>query len=136
MGKKYHKRLQGPEWYAIKDKLKMYKYTISENSHVKGFYKDIDGNLYSHWLSNKELEEFNKTHKPKATTLTFEIQTSYSTIEKVKAVRDYIDKKIEKSFDVDFGRSGIISDRLMTETVIELQLVIEKLDEILESKGD
>ena len=131
MGKKYHKRLQGPEWYSLKDKLKMYKYTINENGHIKGFYKDEDSNLYSHWLSNKELEDFNRVHRPKATTLTFKIQTSGSTIDKIKDLRNYIDTKIQKSFDVDFGRSDTRADRLMTETIIELQLVIEKLDNIL-----
>ena len=51
--------------------------------------------------------------------------------EKIKDLRNYIDTKIQKSFDVDFGRSDKRSDRLMTETVIELQLIIEKLDSIL-----
>lgn len=52
------KRLQGPEWYAKKDSLLMTKYRINEKGHIKGTYTDMEGNLYSHWFSNKEAEEF------------------------------------------------------------------------------
>lgn len=164
MSKKYHKRLQGDEWYGIKDKLYMTDYKINERGHIKGFYKDIDGNLYSHWFSNKEIDEFIESHKDEESLypkiigswkFTKRSNGSLSMFpigkyftegkainpiddikEKVKDVRDYIDKKIEKSFDVDFGRSDCLADRLFTETIIELQLVIQKLDEIIESKGE
>lgn len=59
-----------------------------------------------------------------------------TNVKLIKSLRQYIDTKIQKSFDVDFGRSDKLSDRLMTETVIELQLIIEKIDNILESTGD
>jgi hypothetical protein len=163
MSKKYHKRLQGDEWYEIKDKLYMTDYKINERGHIKGFYKDIDGNLYSHWFSNKEISEFIESHKdeeslypkiigswkivnrPSGGLTWFSrgeslIKEDSNPVEciitKVKDVRDYIDKKIEKSFDVDFGRSDHLADRLFTETIVELQLVIQKLDEIIESKGE
>lgn len=57
------KRLQGPEWYAKKDSLLMTKYRINEKGHIKGTYTDMDGNLYSHWFSNKEVEEFKEQEK-------------------------------------------------------------------------
>jgi len=163
MSKKYHKRLQGDEWYGMKDKLYMTDYKINERGHIKGFYRDIDGNLYSHWFSNKEIDEFIESHKdedslypkiignwkftkrsngslsmfPRGGSLIKEDSNPVERIiTKVKDVRDYIDKKIEKSFDVDFGRSDCLADRLFTETIIELQLVIQKLDEIIESKGE
>lgn len=163
MSKKYHKRLQGDEWYGIKDKLYMTDYKINERGHIKGFYRDIDGNLYSHWFSNKEIGEFIESHKdeeslypkiignwkftkrsngslsmfPRGESLIKEDSNPVECIiTKVKDVRDYIDQKIEKSFDVDFGRSDCLADRLFTETIVELQLVIQKLDEIIESKGE
>lgn len=164
MSKKYHKRLQGDEWYGIKDKLFMTDYKINERGHIKGFYKDVDGNLYSHWFSNKEIDEFIETHKdeeclyPKIIGNWKFVRRSNGSLsaypinhsltegkaitpfnvmkDKVQSLRDYIDRKIEKSFDVDFGRSDNRADRLLTETVIELQLIIEKLDEIIESKGE
>lgn len=57
------KRLQGPEWYAKKDSLLMTKYRINEKGHIKGTYTDMEGNLYSHWFSNKEAEEFKEQEK-------------------------------------------------------------------------
>lgn len=56
-------RLQGPEWYAKKDSLLMTKYRINEKGHIKETYTDMEGNLYSHWFSNKEAEEFKEQEK-------------------------------------------------------------------------
>ena len=203
MSKEVPKRLQGPEWYTKKDSLIMTQYRINEKGHIKGTYTDMKGNLYSHWFSNKEIEEFNMTFEkkeptaaeayeaalnmkygiyagidrganPDETAVRLEIprldisdiemnidrvlssselmkqmnelvikdeQEKYvrvlmNRLHKVKEVRDYIDNKIQKSMKYDWGISGNRSDRMFTETVIELQLVIEKLDEIIESKGD
>ena len=63
MNKKVPKRLQGPEWYAKKDSLLMTKCRINEKGHIKGTYTDMEGNLYSHWFSNKEAEEFKEQEK-------------------------------------------------------------------------
>ena len=63
MSKKDPRRLQGPEWYAKKDSLLMTKYRINEKGHIKGTYTDMEGNLYSHWFSNKEAEEFKEQEK-------------------------------------------------------------------------
>ena len=133
MSKKYHKRLQRNVWHELKDTLKMYRYMITEKGRIKGFYKDADGNLYSHWLSDKEIEEFGKAHKPQCTTMSFPVRdnTEESTVDRINDLRDYIDTKIQKSRDVDWGLSDNRSDRLMTETVIELQLILEKVDSIL-----
>ena len=227
MSKEVPKRLQGPEWYTKKDSLIMTQCRINEKGHIKGTYMDTDGNLYSHWLSNKEAEEFKEQEKiqeeihfnnignykvgvrandslsmyhipdeeedavtaykeaihhmgvdfgkgPDHTNISLNIpRMDISDIEmnidrvlssselmnqmnelvikdekeryvrvlmnrlhKVKEVRDYIDDKIQKSMEYDWGRSGNRSDQMFTETVIELQLVIQKLDEILEGKGE
>lgn len=52
-------------------------------------------------------------------------------LEKIKA---YIDWKIKKSFEVDMGISDKLSDRLFTETVVELQLIEQMIDDILEKE--
>lgn len=54
--KKVTKRLQGIEWHRMKNELCLVKYIRNDNSHVKGFYKDKDGNVYSHWLNDDEIE--------------------------------------------------------------------------------
>lgn len=56
------KRLQGSEWYLLKDKLVLIKYWRNNNGHVKGIYKDLQTNSrYKHWLSNEEIKELDKT---------------------------------------------------------------------------
>ena len=42
---------------------------------------------------------------------------------RIDRVLKYIDEKIKKSFEVDCGLSENRTDRLMTETVIELQII-------------
>ena len=44
-------------------------------------------------------------------------------LQRIDKVINYIDDKIDKSFKADMGISGRMSDRLMTETVIELQII-------------
>ena len=61
--KNVHKRLQGAEWHNMKDSLTLVKLQHSKNKkHVKGFYKDSEGKIYSHWLNDEEIqrEVFNK----------------------------------------------------------------------------
>ena len=65
------KRLQGPEWYSKKDSLLMTAYKINEKGHIKGQYIDMDGNLYSHWFSNKEIEEFNSVPEEEDTVTAY-----------------------------------------------------------------
>ena len=63
MSKTKPTRLQGPEWHSKKDSLLMTKYRINEKGHVKGFYTDMEGNLYSHWFNNEEAKEFKEQEK-------------------------------------------------------------------------
>lgn len=63
MSKTKPTRLQGPEWHSKKDSLLMTKYRINEKGHVKGFYTDIEGNLYSHWFNNEEAKELKEQEK-------------------------------------------------------------------------
>lgn len=44
-------------------------------------------------------------------------------LQRIDKVIKYIDDKIEKSFKADWGLSENRADRLMTETVIELQII-------------
>lgn len=50
-----------------------------------------------------------------------------SSEERIKDVLDYINDKITRSFKADYGLSDIRSDRLFTETVIELQIIADML---------
>ena len=68
MSKTKPTRLQGPEWHSKKDSLLMTKYRINEKGHVKGFYTDMEGNLYSHWFNNEEAKELKE--QPEEDTVT------------------------------------------------------------------
>lgn len=50
-----------------------------------------------------------------------------SSEERIKDVLDYINDKITRSFKADYGLSDVQSDRLFTETVIELQIIADML---------
>lgn len=50
-----------------------------------------------------------------------------SSEERIKDVLDYINDKIARSFKADYGLSDVRSDRLFTETVIELQIIADML---------
>ena len=50
------KRLQRKEWYDMKEKLTMINYIVNSNNHIKGFYKDNKGNVYTHWLNDEEIK--------------------------------------------------------------------------------
>lgn len=52
----------------------------------------------------------------------------------LKTIKQHIKDKVRKSFEVDWGISDKRSDRLMTETVVELQIIEQMIDEILEGK--
>lgn len=168
MSKLKYTRVQGIEWFSVKDELEMIDYRINKKGHIKGFYKDEDGHLYSHWMNDEEEKEFLEKMSmviPKPVKIkpypirfgnnllvkgpdgnlgmvfsprgcTIKEKTEKSTVDKINDLRDYIDTKIQKSMEYDWGLSDKRGDRLMTETVIELQLIIEKLDEILKSKGE
>lgn len=65
-----------------------------------------------------------------------DMDKQYEELESVlNEVRKYVKDKIKNSFEVDCGISNIRSDRLMTETVVELQLIEEMLNKALEKKG-
>lgn len=53
-------RLQGEEWKNKKDNLILIKYYKNQNNHIKGFYKDVFGNKYTHWLNDEEINILNK----------------------------------------------------------------------------
>lgn len=51
------KRLQGREWYELRDQLTCAKVIeITSKGNVKILLKDKDGTKYVHWLSDKEKE--------------------------------------------------------------------------------
>ena len=50
-----------------------------------------------------------------------------SSEERIKDVLDYINDKITRSFKAAYGLSDVRSDRLFTETVIELQIIADML---------
>ena len=52
-----YKRLQREEWHRLKHKLKLKEYYFNKNGHVKGFYVDDKGIIYTHWLNNEEIIE-------------------------------------------------------------------------------
>ena len=65
----------------------------------------------------------------------YEIANEISRLEDgLKTIKQHIKDKIRKSFEVDWGISDKRSDRLFTETVIELDLIEHMIDEILEGK--
>lgn len=53
--KKRLKRLQGREWYELKDQLTYTKVIeITSEGNVKILLKDKEGTKYVHWLSDRE----------------------------------------------------------------------------------
>ena len=65
-----------------------------------------------------------------------DMDKQYEELESVlNEVRKYVKDKIKNSFEVDCGISNFRSDRLMTETVVELQLIEEMVNKALEKKG-
>lgn len=55
--KKMLKRLQGREWYELKDQLTCIKVIeITSKGNVKILLKDKEGTKYVHWLSDREKE--------------------------------------------------------------------------------
>jgi hypothetical protein len=59
---KIRERLQGKDWKSYKDKLVMICCSKNVNGHVKGIYKDPKtGFNYSHWLSDEEIENLEKS---------------------------------------------------------------------------
>lgn len=55
--KKRLKRLQGREWYELKDQLTRIKViSITSKGNVKILLKDKDGTKYVRWLSDREKE--------------------------------------------------------------------------------
>ena len=90
-----------------------------------GIVNDLLGELEDLESENKYLLALQKA-----------LDKQYEELESVlNEVRKYIKDKIKKSFEVDCGISNIRSDRLMTETVVELQLIEEMVNKALEKKG-
>lgn len=57
--KKEFPRLQGEAWHALKHTLTPCDYMVNDNNHIKGFYKDDSGKIYTHWLNDQEIEDYN-----------------------------------------------------------------------------
>ena len=51
--------------------------------------------------------------------------------ETLKRIKQYIEKKNLNAWRVDVGMSSDRSDRLMTETVVELQIIESMIDEVM-----
>lgn len=51
--------------------------------------------------------------------------------EQLKRIKRYIEKKLLRNWEVDMGMSSDRSDRLFTETVIELQKIESMIDEVM-----
>lgn len=64
------------------------------------------------------------------------IQFAIMCIENNKEVVDYTTDKIKKSFEYDCGIAGQCTDRLFTETVIEFQLIQQKLNKGVENDNN
>ena len=52
--------------------------------------------------------------------------------EQLKRIKRHIDKKLLRNWEVDMGMSSNRSDRLMTETVVELQVIESMIDEVVD----
>ena len=86
-----------------------------------GIVNDLLGELEDLESENKHLLELQK-----------DMDKQYEELESVlNEVRKYVKDKIKKSFEVDCGISDKRSDRLFTETIVELQLI-----ENILNKGD
>ena len=62
MGKsiKIMERLQGKKWHKKKYELILIRYQYNKNGHVKGYYADKNGNKYTHWLNNEEIDKLGR----------------------------------------------------------------------------
>lgn len=86
-----------------------------------GIVNDLLGQLEDLEKENKHLLELQK-----------DMDKQYEELESVlNEVRKYVKDKIKNSFEVDCGINDKRSDRLFTETIVELQLIENILD-----KGD
>lgn len=52
--------------------------------------------------------------------------------DQLKRIKQHIERKTLKSFEVDMGMSNEMSNKLMTETVVELQVIESMIDEVME----
>lgn len=53
----------------------------------------------------------------------------------LKSIKQYIKDRLRKSFEYEWGISDNRSDRLFTETIIELQLIDHMIDECFDTYG-
>ena len=56
------------------------------------------------------------------------------TIDGLNKIKQYIKDKVRKSFEVDWGISDRRSDRLFSETIVELQIIESMIDDILDKE--
>ena len=60
------------------------------------------------------------------------MQKNREELEKsLREIKQHIKDKVRKSLEYDWGISGRSSDRLFTETVIELQIIESMIDKAL-----
>ena len=140
-------RLQGPRWYAMKDNLFMVDYEIYENGHIKGYYKekDRDGYIYSHYLSNAEIKEFNKKRRENMKKIEIKLNGGFLNAEDYPYI--YLDHKItdedfEKALDVlitKFMQDGLyyvvvdLEERNESRTPVK-EMTMEELEKALGCK--
>ena len=51
-------------------------------------------------------------------------------------IGQHIKDKVRKSLEVDWGISNKLSDRLFTETIVELQIIEQMINDALDRKGE
>ena len=55
------------------------------------------------------------------------VQLDFISTDELENIRQYISEKIDKS--------DTVSDRLFSETVVELQVILDKIDKLLDKNG-
>lgn len=62
------------------------------------------------------------------------MNNEYVKKEALEKIKQHIKDKVRKSFEYDWGISSCMSDRLFSETIVELQLIESMIDNILEGR--
>lgn len=63
------------------------------------------------------------------------VQLDFIATDELEAIKQHILEKIDKDFKYEMGMSDIVSDRLFTETVVELQVILDKINKLLDKNG-
>ena len=63
------------------------------------------------------------------------VQLDFISTDELENIKQHISEKIDKNFKYEMGMSDTVSDRLFTETVVELQVILDKIDKLLDKNG-